>query len=131
MVLTKMDLYSYLNFIVNNYESLPKVIIFCKDNIFIKHLKKEKFIKLINRKVFTNLEDNDQVRRFPIYIGSSDYNYNEINNSWYKYNYPRLYITKLVTLYLWLRVYLVSLRAILVWLFSYLMFHHHPCHLTY
>ena len=34
------NLYSYLNFIVNNYESLPRIIVFCKDNIFIKHLKK-------------------------------------------------------------------------------------------
>ena len=87
------NLFSYLNFIVNNYESLPRIIVFCKDNIFIKHLKKDRFIKLINRKVFTNLEDNDQERRFPIYIGSSDCNYNEINNSWYKYNYPRLYFS--------------------------------------
>ena len=38
--------------------------------IFYKHLKKDRFIKLINRKVFTNLEDNDQ-ERFPIYIGSN------------------------------------------------------------
>ena len=87
------NLYSYLEFIIKNYEDLPEIIVFCKDNVFTKHIKKEKFIKLINRKVFTNLEDNNQKRRFPIYIGSSDNSYNEINNSWYKYNYPRLYFS--------------------------------------
>lgn len=87
------NIYSYFKFIIDNYENLPNIVVFCKNNVFIKHIKKERFIKLINRKVFTSLEDNDQERRFPIYMSSSDFNYNEINNSWYKYNYPRLYFS--------------------------------------
>ena len=33
------NLTSYLNFIIDNYNSLPDVIVFCKDNIFRRHVK--------------------------------------------------------------------------------------------
>ena len=51
------NIYSYLKFIIDNYENLPNVIVFCKDNIFTRHLNIELFLKLINQKIFTGLEN--------------------------------------------------------------------------
>ena len=50
------NIYSYLKFIIDNYENLPDTIVFCKDNIFTRHLKIKTFISLLNRNIFTCLE---------------------------------------------------------------------------
>lgn len=85
------NIYSYLKFIIDNYENLPKTIVFCKDNIFIRHLKIKTFINLLKRNIFTCLEENNIKRKFPISINFSDNSFNEINSSWYKFKHPRKY----------------------------------------
>ena len=88
------NIYSYLKFITDNYENLPNVIVFCKDNIFTRHLSIELFQKLINRKSFTCLEDDSLSGDFPINLKISDNGFVEINNSWYKFNFPRKYFAE-------------------------------------
>ena len=85
------NIYSYLKFIIDNYENLPDTIVFCKDNIFTRHLKIKTFISLLNRNIFTCLEEKNLGRKFPISIDFSDNSFNEINSSWYKFKYPRKY----------------------------------------
>ena len=87
------NIYSYLKFIISNYDDLPKVTVFCKDNIFTRHISTEMFLKLIKRKCFTNLEIAKQ-NIFPINLNVSDNSYVEINNSWYKFDLPRKYFSE-------------------------------------
>ena len=60
------NIYSYLKFIIDNYENLPSVIVFCKDNIFTRHISIELFLKLIHRKSFTSLENNSNSENFSV-----------------------------------------------------------------
>ena len=85
------NIYSYLKFIIENYENLPDTVVFCKDNIFKRHIKISTFISLLRRNIFTCLEENNKRRNFPISINLSDNSFNEINSSWYKYEYSRKY----------------------------------------
>ena len=87
------NIYSYLKFIIHNYENLPSVTVFCKDNIFTRHISIELFLRLINRKSFTSLEIDSQRRDFPVNLKMSDNSFVEINNSWYKFNFPRKYFS--------------------------------------
>ena len=85
------NLYSYLEYIIKNYDNLPDSIIFCKNNIFDRHLNKNLFLKLIKRDIFTSLEENISEKYDFVSLTLSDQGFNEINTSWYKYNYDRLY----------------------------------------
>ena len=85
------NIYSYLNFIIDNYEDLPNTIVFCKDNIFKRHITINTFKNLLNRNIFTCLEENNNRRKFPISIDFSDNSFNEINTSWYKFEHSRKY----------------------------------------
>ena len=85
------NLYSYLLFIIENYDNLPGKIIFCKNNIFKRHIKKEYFEELITRNTYTSLDEIYEKHKYPISIKLSDGSFTEINNSWYKFKYERLY----------------------------------------
>ena len=85
------NLSSYLEYIIKNYDNLPDSIIFCKNNIFDRHLNKNLFLKLIKREIFTSLEENISEKYDFVSLTLSDQGFNEINTSWYKYNYDRLY----------------------------------------
>jgi len=85
------NIYSYLYFIIENYENLPETIVFCKNNIFTRHIEISTFINLLKRNIFTCLEENHNINNFPISVNFSDNSFNEINSSWYKYEYSRKY----------------------------------------
>ena len=85
------NIYSYLKFIIDNYNNLPETIVFCKDNIFKRHININTFLSLIKENTFTSLEENNKKRSFPISIQLSDNGFNEINSSWYKFEYSRKY----------------------------------------
>ena len=87
------NIYSYLNFIIENYENLPDTIVFCKDNIFSRHLKIKTFSSLLKRNIFTCLEENNIKQSFPISVDFSDNSFNEINSSWYRFNHPRKFFS--------------------------------------
>ena len=48
---------------------------------------------MINRKSFTSIESDSLRRHFPINLKISDNGYVEINNSWYKFSFPRKYFS--------------------------------------
>lgn len=85
------NIYSYLYFIIENYENLPETVVFCKNNIFTRHIEISTFTNLVKRNIFTCLEENNQIRTFPISVELSDNSFNEINSSWYKFKYSRKY----------------------------------------
>ena len=88
------NLYSYLLYICDNYEKLPDTIVFCKDNVFKRHIKEEIFIKLLRNNIFTSLEDINYFEyNSLINILVSDQGFIEINNSWYKNHFPRKYFS--------------------------------------
>ncbi len=85
------NLFSYLEFIIKNYEDLPDSIIFCKNNIFDRHINKNLFAKLIKRNIFTSLQEKTYLNNSFVSLRISDQGFSEINTSWYKYNYDRLF----------------------------------------
>jgi len=85
------NLYSYLKFIIDNYNDLPETIVFCKDNIFRRHIDFDLFKNLLKRNTFTSMEENSHKNEFPIFLKTSDSGFTEINSSWYRNKYPRLF----------------------------------------
>lgn len=85
------NLYSYLKFIIDNYNSLPNITVFCKDNVFSRHVDLDLFRNLLKRNTFTTIEENLTCFDFPIVLKTSDSGFTEINSSWYKNKYPRLF----------------------------------------
>lgn len=85
------NLYSYLKFIIDNYYKLPNITVFCKDNVFSRHVKLDLFQNLLKRNTFTTIEENMTFNNFPIVLKTSDSGFTEINSSWYKNKYPRLF----------------------------------------
>ncbi len=87
------NIYSYLCYIIDNYEKLPELIVFCKNNVFERHVSRELFEKMCEREIFTPIEEPGRWNRlaFPVSGISSDGGFLELNNSWYVSNYDRLY----------------------------------------
>ncbi len=83
------NIYDYLTYIVDHYDNLPNVVVFCKGNTFPRHLSEEKFKQLVVSKCFTPIEDwtyHDQNQislRTGVAMWSSDGGFMEINSSWY------------------------------------------------
>lgn len=76
------NIYDYLTFIVDNYNSLPDVCVFIKANVF-KHCKKEVFDILIQNNDFTSLEYYGNIPANNWEARTLNGGFLEINNSWY------------------------------------------------
>lgn len=76
---------SYLTFIIDNYENLPEITIFCKNNVVGRHVSRVVFEKCCASQIFTPIEDPDTWNKlgFPVSVISNDGGYLELNNSWY------------------------------------------------
>ena len=87
------NLSSYLDFIICNYENLPEITVFCKNNIFERHVMQDRFRQLVKLKIFTPLEDERfwTKLRFPVSTISNDGGYLELNNNWYASKYIKKY----------------------------------------
>lgn len=85
------NIYSYLKYIVDNYENLPETVVFCKDNVFKRHIDINLFNKLLKRNTFTCIEEKFTNHKFPRTLKISDSGFIEINSSWFKSKYPRLF----------------------------------------
>lgn len=79
------NIYAYLKFIIDEYDALPDVVVFCKNNIYPRHMRETEFARLCVRKVFTPLVDRIYWNRlaFPVSTICSDDGYLEINDSHY------------------------------------------------
>lgn len=84
------NIWDYMDWIVNNYDNLPDVVLFGKDNMLERHITKEEFDKVVNSKTFTPLlTQNHKVDgNIAMYI---DGVYYEKNTYWYLYSYPSKY----------------------------------------
>ena len=80
------NIYDILRFIIENYDNLPDFTTFCKGNIFPRHISKEKFEYLMNKKTFTSLFDYTIHPLNHLNDFTSDGNYMEFNNNWYMNN---------------------------------------------
>ena len=49
------NIYDYMDYIVSNYDNLPDVVLFGKDNMLQRHITKQEFDKLVNNRTFTPL----------------------------------------------------------------------------
>jgi hypothetical protein len=78
------SLNNIFDYIIENYETLPDIIIFTKANVVPRHTTKEYFDTNIHNNYFTNLYHEVSPRISPPY---SDYlfpgNFLELNDSWY------------------------------------------------
>jgi hypothetical protein len=76
---------SYLTFIIDHYDNLPEITIFCKNNVVGRHVSKEVFEKCCQSKIFAPIEDPSSWDKlsFPVSVISNDGGYLELNNSWY------------------------------------------------
>jgi len=85
------NIFSYLCYIIDNYEKLPELIIFCKNNVFDRHVSRKLFETICERKIFTPIEEQGRWERisFPASVISSDGGFLELNNSWYVTGYDR------------------------------------------
>ena len=80
------EAYAYLKYITENYENLPKTVMFIKSSIFKKCISQEDFDKVCNNKTFTPLlkQDHKTDGKINYY---KDGLYYEKNDSWY-FNHP-------------------------------------------
>lgn len=80
------NIYDYLRFIIENYEWMPDYTTFCKGNVFPRHVSREKFESLMNKKCFTCIFDYKLHQEGNWNIFTSDGNYAELNNDWYMHD---------------------------------------------
>ena len=61
------NIYDIFDFIINNYENLPDIMIFCKGNVIPRHCGFDKFKAIINNTKFTTIENyiRDNPRHSP------------------------------------------------------------------
>jgi hypothetical protein len=79
------NLSSYFKFIVDNYDDLPKRIVFIKNNVFPRHITKDKFKKyLLRTDDFVALENPEAYsHKRGVSFFDNKHGYFEVNNSWY------------------------------------------------
>ena len=88
------NIYSYMKFIVDNYDTLPELVVFCKNNVVPRHVSENVFLKQSSRKVFTCIEEPSRWKlRYPDTMLSSDNGFMELNTSWYTNHYPTKYFS--------------------------------------
>ena len=81
------NIYDYMDYIVNNYDCLPDVILFGKSNMLERHITKEEFDKLYQSTGFTPLLTQNHKTYLPV-CWYEDGIYCERNDYWYLNEYP-------------------------------------------
>jgi hypothetical protein len=76
------NIYDYLDYIVNNYHSLPEVVLFVKGNMLERHITKEEFDEIVDNKTFTPILTQHHGTYMPVCY-YEDGLYYERNDSWY------------------------------------------------
>ena len=90
------NLVNYLDYIIENYESLPKTIAFLKNNIVGRHCTREWLMQSLDKRQYTflyldpNLKEKDGIQ-YQLYPSK----FLEINNSWYAWSHPHKYFVNL------------------------------------
>lgn len=76
------NIYSYIDWIVQNYDNLPQTMMFIKNNMLQRHITKEEFDKICNNKTFTPILTQKHGTYMPVCYYSNGLYY-EVNDSWY------------------------------------------------
>jgi len=88
------NIYSYMKFIVDNYDVLPELVVFCKNNVVPSHVSENVFLEQSSREVFTCIEEPSRWNlKFPDTMLSSDNGFMELNTSWYTHHHPTKYFS--------------------------------------
>lgn len=96
------NIYSYLLFICSNYYNLPKRIVFCKSNVFPRHVSRETFDLLLQRPdLLVFIDEAYKLMNISDIVLRSNSSFIEFNDSWYSYQYPRLYFKNFFEYYDW------------------------------
>lgn len=84
------NIHDYMSFIIDHYENLPEVTVFCKGNTFPRHVTRKKFEQLVKLKCFAPIEEwtVHNTPTMPTAMFSCDGGWMEINTSWYL-NHPQ------------------------------------------
>lgn len=92
---------SYFSYIIDNYDNLPEIIFFCKNNIYPRHICQDFFKKSVKKNTFTPLHDISKFKNinFPVSFISNDNSYLELNNSWYTNKYISKYFNNYNSFY--------------------------------
>jgi hypothetical protein len=79
------NLRAYLLFIINRYYNLPDIVVFCKNNVYPRHVSEKTFVRLSKRNIYTPIVEQSSwsSMRFPIAVFSNVGDFLELNNSWY------------------------------------------------
>jgi len=81
------NIYDYTSYVVDNYNNLPDVVVFIKDNVLERHITKKEFDKICRNTTFTPIltqhHKTDGVINY-----YQDGLYYEKNNSWYFNHHP-------------------------------------------
>jgi|GEM_PF-4763850 len=86
---------SYLRFIIDYYNDLPESVVFCKNNVFPRHVSREVFNNICLKPGFSPIHDASlwQNMSFPVSGICNSGNFLEINNSWYCSKYDRKFFS--------------------------------------
>ena len=82
------NIHDYMDYIVTNYDNLPDLMLFGKDNMLERHITKEEFDKLVNKKRFTPLLTQNHKTYLPVCFYENGI-YCETNDSWYMREHER------------------------------------------
>lgn len=86
------NFYDYFSYIIENYDALPEVTIFCKGNVFPRHVDELYLNKILNNKCLTPIvQPSRHKTRWPINGFLSPTEYFEVNNSWFMRKYKSKY----------------------------------------
>ena len=90
------NIYPYMKFIIDHYDSLPEAVVFCKNNVFPRHVDRVTFEQLSSRRVFTAIESPTRWKlKYPVSILSCDNGFMELNTSWYTRHHSKKYFSSL------------------------------------
>lgn len=89
------NIYDYMDYIVENYDNLPDVVMFTKGNMLERHITPEEFEKVRNNTTLTPLMTMNHKTEMPISY-YEDGLYWEFNNYWYVNEHPQRYMQELI-----------------------------------
>lgn len=81
---TGYNIYDMLKFTIDYYENLPETVVFCKSNVFPRHVTEEFFLSIKDSTNFKGIFQKElHTPSMPMCRFSKDGYWEELNNSWY------------------------------------------------
>jgi hypothetical protein len=77
------NIIDYLNWIINNWDNLPEVVVFAKGNMVGRHINEEHWEKIYLNKHYTFVYNNELISETENQFAGWSSDFSEINNSWF------------------------------------------------